>query len=231
VSDEPLPPTSTPDPNWPRDALTAAMHEVGDYLALVWQTVAHPRRFYIEWSAGQRRALNPLAAMLNAVAVLGVWQIILRHALDMPPKDNAWWLELAQPILAAARACVFGLVCHFGVWIFGARRPLRTTLGAVLYCSGGAITFLELVLLPIFVYAEPLLLLPKHELGVRMIVVMASGMVYSVAMLALLSVAIASAQGRKGWRIVVPVLVACIATISALSWTRRHHAGWMQFLG
>jgi hypothetical protein len=219
------------NPRWPREALDAAVHEVGAYLALVWQTTTRPRRFYAEWAAGERRALNPLAATLNAVAVLGVWQIILRNALHVPPASGSWWEELAAPLFATARGCVFGIVCHVMVWIFGARRPLRTTLGAVLLCFAGSICIVDLLVTPPVIFYEPMIEALKHDHGPRALCVASIGLFYAMASVSFLTLAIASAQGRKGWRTIVPVVITAFAALVFVGWMRQRHPALVRFVG
>src|SRR5262249_4886291 len=116
-----------PDPDWPAAAWRTVRQDVSGFLRLVWRTTTKPRQFYAEGADGKCRALNPIAATLNAISVLGALGIVCRAAMSSVAPAAPWWIDFVKPVTIAAYLCLWGGLCHAILRALGARRPLRTT--------------------------------------------------------------------------------------------------------
>lgn len=136
------------DPNWPRIAVAALAREVVEYLRTVAEVARAPSRFAAAWASGEREALNPLACLLNALAVLGPWHVLWAGLLDID-EHTPMWIQLAKPALPVLGACFLAGGAHLVLWLGGTRRPLRTTLGVTLFVQSGPVTVLSLAFRPL----------------------------------------------------------------------------------
>jgi hypothetical protein len=223
---------SDADPQWLRDAVAAAWRELRAYVAVVRLATARPRRFHADWAEGRVTALNPLAATLNAAAFLGPWRLVWASVRHDRVGDKAWWLQLVAPLIALARVFVLGILCHVAAWCFGSRRPLRTTIGAVLYCAAGPMTVVAFALTPILPSAEALNNDHWREnlsSGLRL-ELMILGALVPLLSSALVALAVSGAQRRQGWRSTTPIVLAMVLYWFAAGWVQAHHATWLAYL-
>jgi hypothetical protein len=144
--------TSEPDPPWLRDAVRAVGHELAAFGATLSAIVASPARFADDWGAGRRRALNPLAFLLNALAVVGPWRALCARLLDPNPPTTPLWLEVGKPILPVAVNISVTALFHLLLKPLGGRRPLRSSLAMAMYVSGGPLSILNFLISPLVIY-------------------------------------------------------------------------------
>src|SRR3954471_20620249 len=141
-----------PDPSWTTDAARAVGHEVAAYARTVGTIARHPARFAADWSDGRVRALNPLAFLLNALAVLGPWRAAWAHVVDPNRPSTPLWFELMKPAFPVILNVCITSVMHALLLIFGARRPLRSSCAMAMSVSGGPGAVLNLLLAPLMLY-------------------------------------------------------------------------------
>jgi hypothetical protein len=227
--DEAAPPTENPD--WPREAARALAHETLGYLRVVWQTLAQPRRFYAEWADGTRRALNPLAVTLNSVAVVGIWRVVWQRLDGVTLPDAPWWLELIKPAITTASHCLYGVLVHGAMRLLGARRPLRTTLGATLYCSAGPLTLISIGFTPLtLLMTAHRAQLERGKLTPVDVVTTLLGFVLWMVSWVLTAMALGSAQRQRAWRVTIAVVVSTAMLLAGYTWLRFRHPLWYDWL-
>jgi len=124
------------DPQWIRVALGAVAHEWAAFGRTAWAATVAPARFAQQWADGEREALNPLACILNALAVVTasevLWRLVARGGNDLPP-----WLDLLRPALQLFNSAVTVSLFHFPLVLLGGRRPWRTSFGVALFVTSG----------------------------------------------------------------------------------------------
>ncbi len=142
---------AAPDPHWPREAIGAILHELREYLRAAWAVARAPARFSAGWARGEVRALNPLACILNALAIAGPWRAFWARLLHIEYAAPLW-VDLGKPFLPAIGLTFFGGGVHLFLRLFADRgriRPLRTSLGITLFVNAGPMTMLGLVSRPL----------------------------------------------------------------------------------
>jgi hypothetical protein len=196
-----------PDPRWPAAALRAAGAELTAYLQVVWQTTTAPRRFYVEWAEGRRRALNPLAAAVNAITLQGVMTAGWRALLGTAASGDPWWLELVKPVLVILKYCGYGVAFHGLGRLLGGRRPLRTTLGAILYFNSGPMILVRALAGPVVELvrrggdANAAAWLRAH--GMLGVLVVFGLPAFSLALVIVCGLGLNAVEARRGWRAIV----------------------------
>jgi hypothetical protein len=209
--------TSEPDPPWLRDAARAVGHEVAGYFATALTIARAPSQFAANWGEGRVRALNPLAFMLNALAVLGPWRALWARLLDPNPPTTPLWFEMAKPVLPVVINVSVTALFHALVRAMGSSRPLRSSLALALYTTGGPLALVNFLAAPVmlagYLHHTPLVFALWM---VANLVALAVFFVYLVAM--------ETALHRLGrWRVTLAALVSwtCWAVLSA--WLNFHH--------
>jgi hypothetical protein len=188
------------DPQWIRAAVRAVGHEWGEYGRAVWAATIAPARFARQWADGERETLNPFACIVNALAVVTVFEVLLRLAVhgggEMPP-----WFDLLRPALQLFNGAVVASLFHFPLVLLGGRRPWRTSLGVALFVTAGPMLPLYLAraaIVPISLGPTP----PPLDLGrIAFIVVL------TFALLGYLVVMLAAAHHVARWRVAVAFVV------------------------
>ncbi len=217
------------DPPWPLEAWRVLSHELRDFVSLVWRSTRSPYGFYSDWARGRTAALNPILAIVNAVSLIGVWSLVWSHLSHVQDASSSPWLvELLNPLIKVGQYALFALVCHGALLALGARNPLRTTMGAVLYCSSGPLMLLTLALIPPL---EPLA--RDRALLLRNIVppgdapLILLGKIAGYSTWILLGSALAGTLPRGKWR--VPLAMMLVFGLSyGLGWlVQRFHPAWM----
>ena len=197
--------TSEPDPPWLRDAVRAVGRELAAFGTTLWAIVASPARFADDWAAGRRRALNPLAFLLNALAVLGPWRALCARVIDPNPPTTPLWFELGKPIFPVVINISVTALFHLLLKPLGGRRPLRSSLAMAMYVSGGPLSILNFLVSPLVLYG-----FIHHYHG-------AVAMASAVANLTLLGVFFfylivteSSLHRLPRWRVTIAVVIAWI---------------------
>ena len=217
--------TSEPDPPWLRDAIRAVGRELAAFALTLWAILSAPARFADDWVHGRRRALNPLAFLLNALAVLGPWRALWARLLDPSAPTTPLWFELAKPAYPIVVNVSVTALFHLLLRPLGARRPLRSSLAIGMYVTGGPSAIMNFLVGPLMLYGF------IHRDNVAVALSM------SFANLALLAVFIVySILAQAGlhrlprWRVTVAVLVAWTAFGFLAARTTMHHPNLMRSL-
>jgi len=224
---------SEPDPNWPAQAWRTIRQDVSGFLSLVWHSTIAPRRFYSEWADGDRRVLNPLAAALNAVSVLGVVAVACRAVLSVAAPTAPWWRDLVRPTAVACYLCIWGALCHAILRLLGARRPLRTTLGAILYCYCGPLFLAKLVLVPLVTLAARdqahTSQWLKHHAFTGAVALVGLPLV-GLATMVLGALALVAAQKQRGWRagVAISLIIVAKLTLATIAGFFPKMTDWIQ---
>ncbi len=137
---------SDADPLWPAELWHALTHEWRAYVSAVVGMTRTPRRFAAEWADGARAALNPALCALNAAALIGGWTLACHRVLDRRPDlELPLWAEALKPIMVFVEVLFAVLPAHAALRLVGVRRPLRTTVGVMLYAFSGPIALVGLI--------------------------------------------------------------------------------------
>jgi hypothetical protein len=187
------------DPDWLRQAALAFWHEIRAFLAAAWSCARAPTTFSRRWADGELEALNPLACLLNSLALRGPWHVLWIHLLGVP-NDMPFWIELGKPILPVLSLLFYGCGVHGLLRLTGKRRPLRTSLGVTMFVNAGPMTALALPVIPL---NEAML--AGNSIGLAMS--MANVVVLAVFALYLTVSLAAVHRVRRGWIVLAFVLV------------------------
>lgn len=217
--------TSEPDPPWLRDAARAVGREVAAFARTLWAIATSPARFADQWVSGQRRALNPLAFLLNALAVLGPWRALWARLVDPNPPTTPLWFELGKPIFPVIINVTVTALFHLILKPLGTRRPLRSSLAMAMYVSGGPLAILNFLLAPLmlygFIHRENLTIVMTS--AVANLGLLAAFIVYLIATQA-------SLHRLPRWRVTIAVLLAWTAFGFLSARTSIHHPNLMRSL-
>ncbi|MGZ3440197.1 MAG: hypothetical protein ACXVDD_11810 [Polyangia bacterium] len=137
-----------PEPQWPKEALGAIVHEIVGWLRALWAVARTPRRFVADWAEGRTRPLNPLAYSLNGLAVAGPITAIIVHLLHIDDDALPLWAQLLKPVFPWAYNLIWLVPVHYGLRLFGSTRKLRTSVGASFY-AGGPVHLARLLVVPL----------------------------------------------------------------------------------
>jgi hypothetical protein len=211
------PATSNPDPNWIEDAARAIAREIAAYARAVLTIARHPGRFAAEWSAGRAPALNPLAFLLNAMAVLGPWRALWSRLLDPDRPTTPLWFEAVKPVLPIVLNTTVASLSHALLRLFGGRRPLRSSVAMALYASGGPLAILKLLVTPIGLYGY----LHRNSPGVNAMS-SATNVVMLFVFIGYLVVMQAALHRLARWRVAIAVLASWATWVAVLEWCNIH---------
>jgi hypothetical protein len=201
--------------DWARESWVTLRDDVKGYLEILVAATISPFEFGRSWAQGRRR-MNPLAAVVNAIALLGVWGQLWGRICGRPD-ELPWWSDLVRPSLAVVGNVVWALGCHALLRALGARRRVAVSVGAVLYGVAGPITVLSLLLNPLGVWAAAHKGLTPGVAGVFLV-----GFAASTLLTVLLSLLLAGAhQPLPRWRVAVAVVVITLIQLVLTVW-----AGW-----
>jgi hypothetical protein len=134
-----------PDPNWPRQAWRAFLHEWAEYARAAVAVTRAPVRVVAEWAAGERELLNPFYCLLNAVAIVTAADVIVRAVRHTGDLGLPNWLELLLPALSLFNAAVVASLIHFPLRLLGGRGRWRSSFGASIYVNAGPMVPLQMV--------------------------------------------------------------------------------------
>jgi len=217
--------TSEPDPPWLRDAIRAVGHELAAFLTTLWAILSAPARFADDWASGRRRALNPLAFLFNAVAVLGPWRAFWARLLDPNPPTTPLWFELSKPLYPVVINVSVTALLHLLLRPLGARRPLRSSLAIGMYVSGGPMSLFNFLLGPVMLYG----FIHKDNVTVALTTSFANlGLLVIFIVYSIL--AQAGLHRLPRWRVTIAVLLAWIAFGVFSARTSIHHPELMRSL-
>jgi hypothetical protein len=217
--------TSEPDPPWLRDAIRAVGHELATFATTLWAILASPARFAADWASGRRHALNPLAFLFNALAVLGPWRAAWARILDPNPPTTPLWFELGKPVFPVLMNVTVTALFHLLLKPLGGRRPLRSSLAMAMYVSGGPLAILHFLAAPLVLYG-----FIHHYHGAFAV----TSALANLALLALFFVYLIAMQASlhelPRWRVTVAVLLAWGAFSVLSARVSMHHPELMRGL-
>jgi hypothetical protein len=188
------------DPQWLRDAWRGFVHEWLSYARTAWRVTRAPGQFMRAWADGDEAALNPLACIVNALAVAAAItagrQLLFHSASNLPS-----WLELFAPALQIFNSALIASLMHFPLRLLGGRRPWRTSMAATLFVTSGP-------LLPLYV-ARNLLMEPMSltQPPANVAVLAAVGLLIMGAMATYLVLTLSAAHRLPLWRALVALLI------------------------
>jgi hypothetical protein len=132
---------------WLHEAITAFRDETVLYLRTAAAFALRPRRFIAEWSAGTRRARNPLGFMATMLAITAALQFA-RTSLPGATEQGESGSPLLRGVLQAAgpyaHYLALGVASHALLRLAGARGRLLASVAATLYSGGIALLVLAL---------------------------------------------------------------------------------------
>jgi hypothetical protein len=147
------------EPDWIRQAVASALAEARAFLRTAWAFTRAPATFARRWAEGAMQALNPLAFMATAAAIVGTAKHAALRIIGWSESTEALWSEVLSALAPYAYYVALGAVSHLVLRLGGSRRHLRTTAAVALYAGGGPGALGTLVSLVIFVIVRPL---PGH---------------------------------------------------------------------
>lgn len=217
--------TGEPDPPWPRDAARAVGHEIATFATTLWAILSAPARFADDWASGRRAALNPLAFLLNGLAVIGPWRALWARLLDPNPPTTPLWFELLKPALPVTLSVSVTVLFHLLLLPLGARRPLRSSLAIAMYVSGGPLILLNVAIAPLALYG----FIHRDYVTVAL-ASSAANLVLLVVFIGYLIVMQAGAHQLPRWRVAIAVLLAWITFGVLSARLSMHHPELMRSL-
>jgi hypothetical protein len=123
-------------PDWVRETIAVTRDEIRRFAATAAGVCLQPRRFGAAWIDGTRRALNPLGFVATALGVSGAALAIV-FAVIPNALDQGLLAQVAVAVLPYVYYALIGALAHPVLRLFGARRPLRATIGMTLFAGGG----------------------------------------------------------------------------------------------
>jgi hypothetical protein len=198
------------EPDWVGDAWRAARGELVLF-GRTWLAFARaPRRTTCAWVSGEFRALNPLAYFINILAILAPYRLLWAHRFGFH-SDLPFALELLKPALPFVATFSQALLAHWFLRLLGSKRRARSTVGALLYATGGWAMLFALVQWPLSLWTT----IHPGKVGfasVSGLVVLAGGIVGT----AILVVTLASLHGIRKRRAFVALMLGSL--ISGAVW-------------
>src|SRR5437868_15431920 len=72
----PLPAAPPAEPAWISEAFRNVLGELRLYFATVWAFTVRPQASAEAWAGGTFKALNPIAYLVNGLAIIGPWRFL-----------------------------------------------------------------------------------------------------------------------------------------------------------
>src|SRR5207245_10400764 len=121
------PPAAAGEPNWIADGARQVRDEIALFLVTLRDFTLRPGRFAAEWADGSRRALNPIAFLLNSLAVVFPYSLIWKHVLGRTTAEAPFWLDLVKPLVYVATNLLVATLCHAFLRLGGRIRRVRSS--------------------------------------------------------------------------------------------------------
>jgi hypothetical protein len=205
-----------PETRWLRDSLRATQDELALFAITAAAVTARPAQFGATWARGERRALNPLAFMATAAALVTVTVTLASRLAPLGRPSSSLWGEALDSLGPYVYYVALGLVCHPVLRLWGSRHALAGSVAISLYAGGGPGTLATLVDLGLYLFIQrhfgkvsfsgPELLSPA-VLSVGLF-----AMVVRVGSFVAFARALAGLHGLKTRGPLVALLVALVAT-------------------
>ncbi len=205
---------------WLRDAMVAFRDETVLYLRTCAGFAFGPRRFLAQWSAGTRRAQNPLAFMATTLAITTALQLArdsLPGATQAAEAGSPFWRGVLQAAGPYTHYLLLGLASHAVLRLCGGRGRLLASLAATLY-SGG-ISILAIGVLYLCAASAFPALRPEGDVSHADANAFAAALITFAAcfavFLVLLVAALARTHGVSAWLSAMAVTAALVASALA----------------
>jgi hypothetical protein len=205
-----------PETRWLGDSLRATRDELALFAVTAAAVITRPARFAAAWARGDRRALNPLAFMATAAALVTVVATVASRLTPLGRPSSSLWGEALDSLGPYIYYVALGVVCHPLLRLWGSRHPLTGSVAMSLYAGGGPGTLATLVDLGLFLFIQRHFgkvnfsgreLLSPGVLGVGVF-----AMVVRMASFVAFARALAGLHGLKTRGPLVALLVALVAT-------------------
>jgi hypothetical protein len=146
--DQPAP-AGDQETRWLKDSLAATARELRAFAETAAAATVRPARFARGWVEGRQAALNPLAFMATAAALVTVAATL---AARLGPLHGSSTLagEVLDSLGPYLHYLALGLICHAILRLAGSRRSLAGSVAMSLYVGGGPGTIATLVDLVMF---------------------------------------------------------------------------------
>jgi hypothetical protein len=153
----PLPAAPEPGdrvPPYVVDAARITRAEIASFLHTLARVCVRPGAFVAGWAAGNEPALNPIAFMLNALAVSGAYQALVVRLAQAGGNTQPLWIDGLRAVIPFVQTFAHCAIIHMVLRAGGPTRPLRSTIAAGLFVSGGPSLVATLLFFPVFAYAS-----------------------------------------------------------------------------
>jgi hypothetical protein len=143
------PTSGDPETRWLADSLSATARELRAFAATAAAATVRPARFARAWVEGTAPALNPLAFMATAAALVTVAGTV---AARLGPLRGSSTLagEVLDSLGPYLHYLALGLICHAVLRLAGSRRSIAASVAMSLYVGGGPGTMATLIDLVVF---------------------------------------------------------------------------------
>jgi hypothetical protein len=152
--DQPAP-AGDRETRWLEDSLTATARELRAFAETAAAATVRPARFARGWVEGRHAALNPLAFMATAAALVTVAGTL---AARLGPLGGSSTLagEVLDSVGPYLHYLALGLICHAILRLAGSRRRVAGSVAMSLYVGGGPGTVATLIDLVMFLVVSKL---------------------------------------------------------------------------
>jgi hypothetical protein len=210
-------PAPSPDAEtrWVKDSLAATARELRAFAVTAAAATVRPARFARAWVEGSGAALNPMAFMATAAALVTLAGTV---AARLGPLGGSSTLagEVLDSLGPYLHYVALGLICHATLRLAGSRRSLAASVAMSLYVGGGPGALATLVDLVVFLVVVRVF--GKANFTSRELVtpaVMAAGALVWTVRLAVAACFVGAFTGlhqvRVGW-VVLGLVVALLVT-------------------
>jgi hypothetical protein len=202
---------------WLHEAIAAFRDETVLYLRTAAAFALRPRRFVADWSAGARRAQNPLGFMATTLAITAALQFArnsLPGATEQADSASPFWRGVLQAAGPYAHYLALGVASHGVLRATGSRGRLLASVAATLY-SGGiallAIATLYFCAALLFPALRPSGNVSRGDAKAFAVALLTFAFCFAL-FLALLVAALARMHAIRLWRSAVAVALALVAS-------------------
>jgi hypothetical protein len=148
------------EPDWISETWQAVRNEIQLYFATAVAFAFRPRATAAAWSRREFRALNPMAYLLNSLAVIGPWRALCQYVMHIP--DFPLWLDVLQTTSPFLAVFISGGLHHLAFRLLGSNRRYSSSVAISIYTTGGFPTLFTLLLMPFSLWSAHLGLSRSH---------------------------------------------------------------------
>ena len=140
------PGTAPAEPLWLATTWDAAKHEVASYFRTAWAFGTRPQATARAWAERRFQALNPLAYLLNSLAIIGPWHALWQRILGLP--EGSFTQDLVAAVTPFVGVLAVGSIHHLLFRLLGSKRHIQSSWAISIYSTGGLPTLVSLVATP-----------------------------------------------------------------------------------